>query len=81
MFQSTSLFTATESCPAASIIVYATSAIGTTLVMFLGNADTGIQFTTIPATLPCLRTKSSNFVRFKNFTPASHVAAINFETA
>jgi len=47
--------------------------------MFLGNAETGIQFTTIPATLPCLKTKSSNFVRFKNFTPASQVAAISFD--
>ena len=59
------------------MIIFASSAIGSTQVMFLGSADTGIQFTTIPATLPCLKTRSSNFVRFKNFTPASHVAAIN----
>ena len=49
--------------------------------MLRGSAETGIQFTTIPAILPCRSTKSSNFVRFKNLTPASHAAAISFETA
>ena len=49
--------------------------------MFLGRAETGIQFTTTPETLPFFKTKSSNFVKFKNFTPASHALAINLETA
>src|SRR3989338_8772623 len=78
---STSRFTATESCPDASMIIFASSAIGSTHVMFLGNADTGIQLTTMPVTLPFFKTRSSNFVRLRNFTPASHAAAINFETA
>ncbi len=35
----------------------------------------------IPSTRPFFKTKSSNFVKLRNFTPASHVAAINLETA
>ena len=53
---------------------------GSTHVIFLGSAETGIQFTTSPATLPFFNTKSSNFVRFRNFTPASHALAISFDT-
>ncbi len=63
------------------MITLASNATGSTHVMLRGNAETGIQLTTIPATLPFFKTRSSNFVKFKNFTPASHAPAINFETA
>ena len=63
------------------MMTLASKATGSTHVMLRGNAETGIQFTTIPATLPFFNTKSSNFVNWRNFTPASHAAAINFDTA
>src|SRR5687767_10226867 len=74
-------FTATESCPEASITILLSNATGSTQVMFLGSADTGIQFTTTPETRLFFNTKSSNLVNCKNRTPASHAAAMSFEHA
>src|SRR5574342_421662 len=78
---SISLFTATESCPEASITIFDSRATGSTHVIFLGSAETGIQFTTTPPTLSFFKTRSSNFVSCKNLTPESQAAAINFEHA
>ena len=73
--------TATESWPEASMTTRASSATGSTHVMFRGRAETGIQLTTTPRTRPPLRTRSSNLVRLRNFTPASQAPAISLETA
>src|SRR5262245_12349513 len=85
-FQSTrplciNLLTATESCPEASTTILLSSAIGSTQVIFVGSAETGIQFTTTPPTRLSLRTKSSNFVSCRKRTPASHAAAMSLEHA
>src|SRR2546425_608032 len=69
--------TATESWPEASITSLLSIATGSTHVMFLGNADTGIQFTTTPPTRLFLSTRSSNFVNCRNRTPASQAALID----
>ena len=78
---STRRLTATESWPEASMTTFDSRATGSTQVMLRGSAETGIQFTTTPSTLPFLSTKSSNFVRLRNFTPESQALAISFDTA
>src|SRR3712207_8632933 len=69
--------TATESCPEASITILLSRATGSTHVIFLGKAETGIQLTTTPPTRLFLSTRSSNLVSCKKRTPASHAADIN----
>src|SRR3989338_1734672 len=79
---SSNFLTTQASWPVASTTTFDSNATGSTQVISRGNAVTGVQLTTTPATrLSSRRTKSSNIVIFVNFTPASHAAAINFEHA
>ncbi len=75
-------FSATAaSCPVASTTTRASRETGSTQVICLGSAPTGVQFTTTPQTWPPLTTTSSTVTIFKILTPASQAEAMSLEHA
>ena len=73
--------TTTASCPVASTTILDSNATGSTHVIALGSADTGVQFITTPPTLSFLTTTSSNLVMLRTLTPASIAAPMSLEHA
>src|SRR3989338_8388537 len=67
------------SWPVASITIFDSMAMGSTQVMALGRAETGVQFMTTPETFPFLYMQSSNFVMLMILAPASQAEAMSLE--